>query len=144
MNVTSYASPEAMMADLQKDMQEADASVKPWQEKAAVGMYYLRLMPELDLVVYGEILDPAQSARAAGADEQEVEATREQYAQEHMRHYRFTRSYSQACACGELGDVHVGTIGGFLTGEGFEAARAQGWPTDPAAVFLLRPFRQVP
>jgi hypothetical protein len=40
--------------------------------------------------------------------------------------------------------VHVCTIGGFLTKEGFELAKAQGWPTDPAAVFLLKPTRQVP
>jgi hypothetical protein len=144
MNVTSYPSPEAMMADLKADMEAADARVKPWQEKAAAGMYYVRLMPELDLVVYGEILDPVQGEKDAGADEEEVEAMREQYAQPHMRHYRFTKSYSQACDHGEFGDVHVCTIGGFLTKEGFELAKAQGWPTQAEAVFLLRPFRQVP
>jgi hypothetical protein len=84
--------------------------------------------------IYSEILDAAQSLLKdrdpADLDEEElaeIEDTRSSYQEPHMRFYRFTRSFSKACPRGELGDIHLSTVGRKLTQAEFETARKSGW-----------------
>ena len=85
--------------------------MRPWQARAEPGDRFVSVSPE-GLVIFGQVL--------------------EGYAEERLQHYRFCRCYSVVCPEGELGDVHVSTIGGFITAEQFDEAREKGWAPDPA------------
>lgn len=87
-----------------------------------------------DFLIYSEILDAAQhqlrgrSVSSLDAEElAEYQETKESYECETMRHYRFTRSYSECCTYGELGDLHISTILRKISRQEFEQAKAKGW-----------------
>ena len=100
MNISFYESIEEMLDDLSKAMQAADEKVKPWQAQIKKGDCFWQ-DTEYGFKIYGKVLKNA-------------------YHEEHLRNYRFCRCYSSACPEGELGDVHVCTIGGLMTKEEFE------------------------
>lgn len=84
--------------------------------------------------IYSEILDAAEHLRAgrepSAIDEEELDEikdTRSIYQEDHMRFFRFTRSFSGVLPEGELGDIHLSTVGRKLTKDEFEAARKAGW-----------------
>jgi hypothetical protein len=133
--LTSFSSPEEMFASIDRARSEADEHTQDWQTQAAPGMFFFRVVPEYGLVIYGEILDPAKPADTdCSISAEELEEDAEIYRAPHMVHFRFTRSFSTACPDGELGDVHVSTILGFLTPAQFTQARDLGWPCDPIVI----------
>ena len=85
MGIFSFDDVDDLFAEMQRDQQEADAGVKPWQAEIKPGDYVARL--GRGCFVYSEIL-PDPEPRDGG-----------------MEHYRFTRSYSVFCPKGELGLV---------------------------------------
>lgn len=91
----------------------ADGNVSSEQAALKPGDYCLR--EAHGLTVISEILDPIThllAGRAMGdledEEREEVEDTRATY--NSLVNYRFTRSYSEACPQGELGDVHVSVV----------------------------------
>lgn len=135
MSIKTYASDEELFEDIRKNREAADAAVGPEHKQYKIGTFYARFMPELEIIVYGEILDPIQEEIDAGADEEEVAFSREHWAQPYMKNYRATKSYSVACSNGEHGDVHVASMNVPLTKEEFERARGLGWPVNPRVLF---------
>jgi len=110
----------------------ADSQVRP-EQNLQPGDFCIR--ETHGIRIYSEILDAAQhllrGRQEADLDEEEraeIEDTRSSYQDPHMRHYRFTRSFSRMCPRGELGDIHLATVGRKLTREEFEKARFAGWP----------------
>lgn len=136
MTIKTYSSYEEMLAQLQADRAAADALVGPEAAQYKMGGHYARFHPS-GLIIYGELLDPIQEEKDAGADEDEVEFQRQLRAQPHMKNYFYTKSYSRAPGCkdGEYGDVHVSAMNLPLTKEEFERARELGWPVDPKVFF---------
>lgn len=134
-DIIEFESTDAMLDYIARNREAADAAVGPEAAQFKPGEHYARIIPEYGLIVYGEIIDPIQSEIDAGADEEEVEYQRELRAEPHMKHMRFTKSYSQACEDGEFGDVHVSSMHLHLTKEEFERAKANEWPTNPRDLF---------
>jgi hypothetical protein len=87
MNITFYESAEKMWDALGEAMETADENTKEWQKAIKKGDYY-RQDTEYGFSVYGQVLKNA-------------------YRQKNLRNYRFVKAYSEACADGEMGDVHV-------------------------------------
>ena len=127
----SYTSFEEMLADIRQATKEADERVTPQQQRYRPG----------DIVVsdsgYGfpifhEILDIEKIARDdlwkhGDAVEDECIYLLDLYREPHMKNYCFTRSYSEACPEGELGDIHR-SIGQFrISRENFEEIRQKGF-----------------
>jgi len=96
---------EAAMARLEEARKAADSRVRPWQAAVGVGDCFVVLAE--GLVIFGEVLEGYQDRR--------------------LKHYRFCRCHSVACAEGELGDMHVSTIRRVISREAFEEARGKGW-----------------
>jgi hypothetical protein len=100
MNITFYDSTEEMLDALADAMESADEKVKPWQAKIKKGDCFWQ-GTEYGFLIYGKVL-------------------KKPYREEHLRHYRLCKCYSDACPEGEMGDVHTSIIGGLLTREEFE------------------------
>lgn len=133
--ITEFDNIDDMLSYIQEGREEADAAVGPEARQFVPGTHYARFIPDHGLLVYGEIIDPIESERQAGADEDEIEFQRQLRDEPHMKHMRFTKSYSEACAEGEFGDVHVSTMHVPLTKEEFERAKANAWPNNPRGLF---------
>lgn len=103
----SYDSAEAMWADLDANMKAADANVREWQSKIAVGDFILTAVEGQP--VFSEVLEtyPAEEA--------------------HLLNYRFCKAYSIFVPEGELGDIHVSSVLAVVSREQFEHAKAAGW-----------------
>ncbi len=123
-----FNSLDEMLGYIRECSQQADMQVKPWQEAVKPGDYFVRFIEE-GLTIYGKILDPVQSEIDAGADEDEVNYQRELRDAPHMKHYRFSKCYSDMCPEGELGDVHVATIAAIITEKVFNEVKERGWST---------------
>ncbi|MDX2199629.1 MAG: hypothetical protein SF069_11745 [Phycisphaerae bacterium] len=108
MSITPFDSFDDMMEQMRRDQDAADRRVQPWQSAIKPGDYFRR-ESGYGFPIYGEVL----------AEEEEREKA--------LRHYRFCRCYSVACAGGELGDVHVSTIERLLRKPEFDAAHGRGW-----------------
>lgn len=126
----AYSSEEEMFAAIEAARDAANAAAKPWQLAIKTGDFVLRY--EQGMFVFGEILDPTLNA-----DEEELEYTRELYAQPHMVGYRFSRCFSILCPEGELGDLHVCTVICVLTRDQFEKAKEAEWPCNPDEVLEI-------
>jgi hypothetical protein len=123
MTITFYGSVEEMLEDLGRAMKEADAKVRPVQAGIKSGQYFINYHRDLDLFVFGEILDISK----LGYDEEEQKFIDQQYAQPHMRYYRPTKCYSVACPEGEIGDIHLSTISAIIDQELFGFYQENGW-----------------
>jgi len=123
MNVTFFDSFEEMQSALAAAREAAAVHVQDFQRAVKAGDFYVHFNPEYELVVYGEILDPV-----ATADADEVAYLTEVYAQPHMADFRFARAYSPLCDDGELGDIHLTTIGKVISKAQFEQFKALNWP----------------
>jgi hypothetical protein len=110
MNITFYNSTEEMLDDLSRAMQEADEQVKLWQAEIKKGDCFWR-DTEYGFQIYGKVLKKPFCSSVTRRNENR---------EEHLRHYRFCKYYSEVCPDGELGDVHVSVISGLLTREEFE------------------------
>ena len=118
MEIQMFDSNEEMLNAVRRAREAADAQVQPWQAAIKPGDFFVRvamLCSEL-LTIYGEII------------ESPYPEDREIFAQPHMRHYRLSKCFSEACPEGEMGDVHVSSIRAVIEQEEFEFARLKGWP----------------
>jgi len=120
MKVEFFDSAEEANARLREAMKAADAKVRPWQAAIGPGDCFVADSGEEGLLVFGEVL--------------------EAYAEPHLKHYRLCRCYSVACPEGEVGDVHVSTILGWVCRECFERLRQAGWSMEAG----LRPRSACP
>lgn len=127
MKIKDFNDMSEILAEEQAAQDEADERVRPWQADLKVGDKFVKYAH--GLVIFGEVLDPVEEERKAGADEDEVEYTRELYSEPHMQNYRMCRCFSVTCPNGEMGDVHISTIGAVITNDQFEDARKAGWRT---------------
>lgn len=118
-------------ADEVTNRQAADENVRPSQILSH-GDFFLREYHGFR--IYGEVLDVGgvllngqQLSSLSEEEREEYDDGVAQYAQPHMRFYRFTKCYSVACPRGEMGDVHLSTVVQKLTTEEFLTAKAKGW-----------------
>ena len=137
MEIRTFDTTEEMLAAVGKDQETADEAAASDPETYEVGDYFMRFMPEMHLVIYGEILDPVATNREAGGDETETEYLRKQYALPHMKHQRWTRCFSSLMSKGELGNTHTSSINAKLSKEEFERAREAKWPSDRTGVLAV-------
>ena len=122
MDFESFDTFEDMQKAEEKAQKSAAERTKNWQiELAKPGSYAISMAH--DLLLFHEILDPLVNVE----DPEEKKYIKETYGQEHMKYYKFTRSYSVACEEGELGDIHVSMILAFVTKEYFLAMKEAGW-----------------
>jgi hypothetical protein len=138
----SYNSFEEMMADIQKNLEEADSGVQPWQTEMKDGEYFLRVDGEIP--IYGKIVSPFQiydDYRANGEMDEELEEEekweREARAQPHLKNMRFSMCYSMYCPEGELGDTHIVSMYRKLTEEQFNYAKESNWNPDFKKLFEM-------
>jgi len=85
MGVQGFDSFEDMWAELEKNIQAADARAEVWQKEIKVGDWFITAYS--DLIILNHVLGMV--------DDKGCE------------NYRYCRSYSQAVPNGESGDVHV-------------------------------------
>ena len=135
--ILTPAEREEMLEGLRRRREAMDANVVPFQAELQPGNHYLIHYPPHELIVYGEILDPLETARTAGCDEGELEYLREKYADPMMRHYRLVREYSPTHPEGEVTDMHVSQVQARLTPQQFQTAKEQSWPQDEGFIVGL-------
>lgn len=132
MDVQFFDSMEDMQDAIALGREQADARSTEQQKACKIGDHYYRYEPDWDLHVYAEILDPVESDRQAGGDEEELERLKRLYASPHMQGFRFARCFSVICPDGELGDIHVSTITEFISNDEFKYAKKCEWRFDLA------------
>lgn len=142
MDFRSYETHEAMLEDLAKAREEADARTKDWQRALKPGDFFLRIVREENILIYSEVLDPVASSKAAGGPESEQVYLGKQYAHPNMACFRFCNAFSIYCPEGELGDVHLSTAYVKLSKGVFETLRAAEWPADANKVFAILAGRE--
>lgn len=110
----------------------ADERVDPEQVALRPGDFCARVAH--GIVIYSEILDAAAHLLGDRAledldedEKEEYESVRDSYTEEHMKNYRFTRSYSSLCPNGELGDIHVSTVSRVISQKEFQSAKNRRW-----------------
>lgn len=139
MRVQSFTSYEDMLKAIREAHEAAELRVQEWQKSFQIGDFFVRPMPEYDLVIYGEILDPSKPAESPEKySAEDLELIREEakvYDEPHMKGMKFCRCFSVACEYGELGDTHISVMAAKISKEVFEAARSSGWPTDLLVLF---------
>jgi len=134
MTVKTFDSIEDLFAFQEKNRKSADSYVKVVQRKMGIGDCFLRYVPDADLIIYGELIDPLGYFEGKDLDAGDGEL-REEYeyekaarAEPHMKNYRFANCYSVMCREGEVGDVHVSVMQPILRGV-FDFAQKKGWPS---------------
>jgi len=131
MDVTSFATPEEIVAYFDKCNQEADDRILPWQREFKIGDCFLGVIDDgygEPIVIYGEIY------------ESKYPEDREHLAQPHMANKRLSKCYSQICKEGESGSIHIAVMHLKLTKDQFEAAKARDW--QPDSLEMLHLFNQ--
>lgn len=147
MSVKLFDSLEEMFADIEKGMEEANSSVRPFQEAIKPGDFYARWEPNAGVMIYGEIIDPLQwyhdQPKPWDHDlEEEYGYDKQMWDSYRMRHMRYTKSYSVMCPDGEPGSVHVAVMHAKLNREQFEFMRRCNWPESIAkARLMLQTFK---
>lgn len=126
---------EEMMEHIRKNEEEVAKLVTEGQKQMKPGDMFLRYDPDMEVVIYGEILDPGVPAAPydKGLSEDDLEEIRqdgERYKAPGMALHRFCRCYSVLCPEGELGDVHVVTMEVKVSKNAFEALRQNEWPAE--------------
>ena len=106
---------EGWFAELGRARREADARIQPHQAAIGPGDYFVVVLKDEELTIYGQVVEP------------ETEEDKALYRQPHMRGLRLTRCYSASCPQGELGDTHVSTMTP-VPEECFRWAERNGWP----------------
>jgi len=101
--------------------EEADSNVQAFQASLQAGDCFLQYLPDADLVIWGQVLEVSPKDVPL-------------YAEEHMKNYRSTRCYSQACPEGEFGDIRISAVASIIGRSQFEAGRERGWPSDIEAL----------
>ena len=99
MNVSFYENVDDMFDDLNASMEAADAAVKDWQTKIKVGDKFIQ-ETDMGFNIYGEIL--------------------ELHKRRHLKHYRLSFAFSEACPLGEMGDVHVSSVTDIINEEAYQ------------------------
>lgn len=106
MEFTPLEEDEDMIDVLERAEAAADRLVRPWQARLGRGDFYVQYVPQMDLVIYGEIL------RREGGNRRSV------------------RAYSVACTYGEYGGLHVSQVSAPLSRAQFIRAKDLEWPSD--------------
>lgn len=135
-----FGTPEELEEHMASSREAADAAVRE-EQILQPGDCYVAYERSLNLFIYGEILDAAEETRKgrelSELDEDETAEYHSMvdiYSQPHMKYFRFARAYSPICPDGELGDVHLCTVGAKISRKAFDLAKAGNWPQDKAAV----------
>ena len=109
-DVTYYNSDEDMWEDLGRQMKAADARVTEAQKKYRPGDIVMS-DSGYGFPIFHEILDIEKVVKEGlwKYDDYEDEGiyTLDLYGEPHMKYYCFSKSYSEACPEGELGDFHI-------------------------------------
>lgn len=92
----------------------ADQQVQAWQRAIAPSDYVLSYAPEMDLVIYNQVLEPEPHEPPLNAN------------------VRIVQAYSEVVPNGEYGLFHIANAVCSLTQAAFEMARQDGWPSDSA------------
>ena len=110
MKFTAYESYEEMFADLRMQMQKADFRVTPEQKRyrpgdivvsdSGYGFPIFHEILDIEKIVKDDLMKHGRNI------EDEAIETLDLYRQPHMKYYCFTKSYSETCPDGELGDFH--------------------------------------
>jgi len=137
MEIQTFDSWEELHVAVCGDNDAADAAAAADPQTYEVGDYFLRFFPEMRLVVYGEILDPVETNRQAGGDDDECEYLRHQYALPHMQFVRYTCCYSSLVEEGELGNTHCSSMNAKISEDEFTRARKTRWPSDRTGVLAV-------
>lgn len=137
MKVKTYDNFDDLINEMEKNRAAADAAVQPWQEEAGPGNFYVRWVPEMQTLVYGELLDPLEwyNKQPQPLDPEtlaEKEYEEQLWQASHMKHNRHGKHYSVLCPEGEYGTVHVCTFMVMLNQEQFEFMRRCEWPQNIA------------
>lgn len=106
-----------------------DPSLARHGRQFAPGTYFIQFIPELQLVVYGEVLDPLKIEIEAGGSASNVAFIEALYEADHMKYVRFTRCFSELVPDGEYGDTHVARMNTKLSRREFRLAKKMGWPS---------------
>lgn len=119
MPIEVFKSVEDMFNALQEDQEAAALRIPVWAGTIKTGDFFIRTVNFYGdpLTIWSEVLPCIEEDE----EENEVVVPYDGSA------YRFTRSFSCVCPEGELGDVHVSTVGRLVTREEFEAAKKAGW-----------------
>ncbi len=117
-----------MMEAERKAREAADARVRLTQAAIKPGQYFINFRHGPDLPIFGQILDISK----LGVDKEEQRYIDETYDEPHMRYYKPTRCFSQACEWGEIGDIHVSQISAIIDEQLFTFYKENGW-TKPKA-----------
>jgi hypothetical protein len=109
--ITTYDSVEEMMDDLGKAMDAADARVTEQQKKYRPGDVVMS-DSGYGFPIFHDIQDiekmVGEGFKKYGDDyEEEGIYLLDLYREPHMRFYCFSKSYSECCPEGELGDFHI-------------------------------------
>ena len=136
---TSYNSFDDMMSAMAEAEHKANASLHPIQTElrdATEKRYWIRPMPEHDLVIYGEALtvDELMATEKKYWDEEPederepLEEMRERLVDRRKRGYLTGKAFSKWEPTGEWGDTHVANVAP-LSDIDFNTARSMEWPT---------------
>jgi len=108
---------------------KAAEKVTPEQASLKAGDFFVR--HAYGIKIFSEILDPTTailgSRQLNDLDEEELRDYKESCAFYETSNYRFTRSYSEACPWGELGDVHISCVERQISREDFLKAKLNNW-----------------
>lgn len=137
MGIESFDNVEDMFASMNAAEDAANANLTPAQATIGWGDYWIRVLNEYDLVIFGQVrtideLRAQLEEMAVPQDEidSEVQMTLDSY----KRGYRFGMAYSVACVDGELGDTHIADMLGAISEDEFKAAQNAGWELREALV----------
>lgn len=142
--IKPFSSIDEAFEDIRSELESADSRVSERQQ-ATIGDCFIRVAMEEDLIIYGEVLDPAIPASDISRYNQEerdsvlaeIREDAKIYNEPHMKQMRWTRCFSVACEDGELGDTHCSTMHKFIKRGTFDQAKMRKWPSTPEGVCSL-------
>ena len=129
MKITFHDSFEDMLEEMRKGTEAADAMVTEEQRRYRPGDIVVS-DPGYGFPVFHVILDIEKVVKESlfkGGSDRDGIYTLDLYREPHMRNYCFTKSYSEACPEGELGDIHRSIGIGKISRDVFEEIRANGY-----------------
>lgn len=133
MHIEPFDNIEEFFEKQRKAEKAAIANIKDFQKAITYGDYWMRYIPEYELMIFGYIIPPEElySSPAYASKEAQADIPYEKKMEQsaYERGYRFGRAYSVAEPDGELGSTHISTMAP-LTKEEFETAKSVNWNMD--------------
>jgi hypothetical protein len=109
MQIATDASILGMLISEKRMKETADDRTQEWQRQVSKGDCFRKVAPD-GLEIYGEVLND--------------------YGTDDMENFRLCRCYSLTCPEGEIGSVHVSTIGSLVNRKTFQSVKrklVKGW-----------------